>query len=71
MVGAILRITDALTRYIHTQSKLHIGTNPLCYISALTARKIHECLVATPKPSVKEDSLLDPAVVEVSQSLDH
>ena len=71
MVGSILRVTDTLAGHIHAENKVHIGADPLRHVAALTARKINERLPPTPQSCVKEDTLLDPAIVEVAQALDH
>ena len=71
MIGAILRITDTLARHVHPQDKVHVGTNPLCYIATLTTGKVNQCLVTSTQSSVKQDPLLNPPVVEMTEPLNH
>ena len=71
MICAILRITDTLARHVHPQDKVHVGTNPLCYIATLTTGKVNQCLVTSTQSSVKQDPLLNPPVVEMTEPLNH
>ena len=71
MIGAILRVTNTLTCHVNAQDKLHIRANPLCYIATLTTGKVNKGLVSATQSAIKQNLLLHPPVVEMTQTLYH